>query len=165
MIPPPATRPIRVLLVDDEPDFLEAISFWLTSRHYEVTVATNGQQGVALVQHEPFDVVFLDIVMPRIDGLEALRRIRAFNKTLPVILVTASPGNDSQFAGARALGISGFFPKGGSLAQLSQVLDVALRMIRRSVDGAAAPAPDRGPVQRGLAAVRELFQRLTPRPR
>ena len=160
MIPP---KPIRVLLIDNEPDFLEALSFWLTSHQYEVKAVTDGRQGVALIQREPFDVVFLDVVMPQMDGLEVLRRIRAFNKTLPVILVTASPGDENRFAGARSLGISGFFPKADSLEQLSEMLEVALRMIRRSSDSPATPAASSLP--RGVDAIRDFFTRLISRTR
>ena len=169
MIPPGApAEPIRVLLIDDEPDFLEAISFWLTSRQYHVSTATTGEQGLELIRTFPFDVVFLDVVMPQVDGLEVLRRIRSFTKTLPVILVTASPGNDNQFAGARALGISGFFPKGGRLDQLSQVLDVALRMIQKSSSSSeeSSRSPhDRTPLHKGLNAFRGFLKRLLPHPR
>ena len=166
MTPTPA-EPIRVLLIDDEPDFLEAISFWLASKRCHVTTAATGEKGLELIKTFPFDVVFLDVVMPRVDGLEALRRIRAFSKTLPVILVTASPGSDNQFAGARALGISGLFPKGGSLEQLSEVLDVALRMIRRSSpssdQSSAGFSRDRAPLRKtGLDAFRGFLKRLIP---
>jgi len=153
--------PIRVLLIDDEPDFLDAISFWLTSKGYAVSTATSGAQGLELLQHDRFDVLFLDIVMPQIDGLEVLRRLRTLNKAIPVILVTASAEHERRFAGTKALGISGLFPKGGSLTELSQVLEVALRMIQKSAEPPSLPPQERPPVRKGLD-LRGLFKRFAP---
>lgn len=120
-------RPLRILLVDDEPDFLESIAFWLSSRGYEVAKANSGLDAIELVKRSAPDLVFLDVNMPEIDGIETLRRIRAFNKTVPIIIVTAGYTDENRFAGAHGLGISGLFPKGESLAQLTQVLEVAIR--------------------------------------
>ena len=133
--------PIRVLLVDDEPDFLEAVSFWLTSKGYAVQKTSDGETAVELIKADPPHVVFLDCMMPKIDGFETLRRIRAINKTLPVVLVTAGVSDENKFAGARALGMSGFFMKGGSLDQLANVLQVALHILPKSQLEAVAPPP------------------------
>ena len=123
---------IRVLLVDNEPDFLETISFWLRDQGYQVMSADDGEHAVKLVTEWKPDVIFLDVLMPGMDGIETLRRIRAIRKTLPVILVTASVMTDERrYAAARALGIAGLFPKGSSHKQLSQTLQVALRHLRR----------------------------------
>ena len=147
---------LRVLIVDNEPDFLETLSYWLRSKGYEITQAQDGDTAVKLVREGKQDVVFLDIVMPKIDGIETLRRIRTFNKRIPVILVTASIENENRFAGAKALGISGIFPKQGSLEQLGQVLDVALRMLKKSQSSApAASPPPRGNVLQRL--LRKMF--------
>ena len=120
-------QPIRVLLVDDERDFLETISFWLSAKGYQVSIAIGGEQALEHLKRERPDIVCLDVNMPGIDGIETLRRIRTVHKQLPVILVTASYQDQNKFAGAQALGISGLFPKGGSLSELSQALEVALR--------------------------------------
>ena len=134
-------EPIRVLLVDDEPDFHETIGFWLKSKGHQVITATSGAQGLQHVRNAEADIIFLDVMMPKMDGIETLRRIRAFNKTIPVILVTASNLTDeNQYAGARALGISGLFPKGSGLPVLSQVMEVAIRRIKSSEAVAAGPS-------------------------
>ena len=120
----------RILLVDDEPDFIETISFWLTAKGYPVTKAESGFTALEILQQKQHDVVFLDVNMPKMDGVETLRHIRKFNATLPVIMVTAAFQDDVKFTEAKALGISGFFPKGTSLTQLGNVLEVALRTLR-----------------------------------
>ena len=146
---------IRVLLVDNEPDFLETISFWLTTKGYHVSQAPDGETAVRLVAEWKPDVIFLDVLMPEMDGIETLRRIRAIDKRLPVILVTASTLTDeNKYAGARALGISGLFPKGSSHEQLSQILQVALRRLRRPAD------PSSGGAGGLFGKLRQQLQRL-----
>ena len=159
-------EPIRVLLVDDEPDFQETIAFWLTAKGYQVSKARSGQDALAILKENHQDVVFLDVNMPVMDGIETLRRIRAINKSLPVILVTASNLTDeNQYAGAKALGISGLFPKGSDLTQLTEVLQVALRRLRRADPAASvAPAPQNPPASANPSSgiLRKLFRKLFP---
>ena len=154
-------EPVRVLLVDDEEDFAEAVGFWLTSRGHRVSKARDGEQALAMLKTDHFDVMFLDVMMPKLDGIETLRRLRSFNKTLPVILVTASNLSDeNRYAGAKALGISGLFPKGSSLDQLNAALEVALRALKRP---AAGSAPAAGAAKPGLLdSLRKAFGSLFP---
>ena len=120
----------RVLLVDDEPDFVEPIAFWLKAKGYLVTEAENGVKALELIKQVPPDVVFLDINMPQMNGIETLRHIRGFNPTLPVIMVTAAYDDQDKFQDAKALGIAGFFPKSESLDQIGAILQTALRTLR-----------------------------------
>jgi CheY-like chemotaxis protein len=146
-------EPIRVLLVDDEPDFHETIGFWLRSKGHAVVSATSGAQALERVREGAADIVFLDVMMPAMDGIETLRQIRAFDKRIPVILVTASNLTDeSQYAGARALGISGLFPKGSGLPVLSQVMEVAVRRLKPSPGAAAGAGPQAAGRTRSLLA-------------
>ena len=149
----------RVLLVDDEQDYNDTITFWLKAKGYPVTQAASGIEALEILQGQSHDVVFLDINMPRMDGIETLRRIRERHAALPVIMVTAAFQAEVKFKEARALGISGFFPKGSSLNQLGHVLEVALKMLRTTdragtlpageeiqpADGTAAAGDERGP--------------------
>ena len=163
---------IRVLLVDDEEDFLESIGFWLSSKGYHVTKAHDGEAALAILKEGRHDVVFLDVMMPRLDGIETLRRLRTFNKDIPVVLVTASSlADESRYAGAKALGISGLFPKGSSLDQLTQALQVALRALRTSVPPPTSPAPEattparcHGPLAAVLGALRRALGGRKPPP-
>ena len=123
------SQSIRILLVDDQPDFLETISFWMKSKGYTVTVAYNGAEALKVVQNDPVDIVFLDVHMPHTDGIVTLTQIRQLKKDLPVILVTAYP-EDETMDKARQLGISGFFPKEGGFDKLMMVIEVALRTHR-----------------------------------
>lgn len=116
----------RVLLVDDEPDFRGTLAFWLRSKDYETREAGGGDDALAIIRKEPIDVVFLDIHLPPTDGVIVLGQIRALKPALPIIMVTAHPESETM-AKARALGISGFFPKAGDFKDLAAVIDVALR--------------------------------------
>lgn len=117
---------IQVLLVDDERDFLNTISFWLKSKGYLVMLANNGKQAIELIKSGHPDIVFLDNHMPIMGGLEALTRIREFNKEIPVIMITAY-GDEKTMAKVCQLGISGFFPKKAGLEELTNILEAALR--------------------------------------
>ncbi len=121
-------RTINVLMVDDETDFLEPVAFWLKSKGYAVTTVTNGEEAVELVKRAPPDVVFLDINMPGIDGIETLRRIRALTRDLPVVMVTAAYQDEKNISQASSLGIAGFFPKNNSLSELVRVIETCLRV-------------------------------------
>ena len=127
----------RILLVDDEPDFIETLAFWLSAKGYPVQKADGGAKALEFLQQSSYDVVFLDVNMPQMDGIETLRHIRKLYPTLPVVMVTAAFQDEIKFSEAKALGISGFFPKGTNLAHLGNVLEVTLKTLR-------PPAPSRG---------------------
>ena len=101
----------RILLVDDEPELLKAMRIRLVSWGYDVLTAANGKEAMRLVKKEVPDAIILDIMMPEMDGIQVLRRIRANNKKLPVLMLTAY-GDDKNFKEAEKLGISGFVHKG-----------------------------------------------------
>jgi DNA-binding NtrC family response regulator len=83
-------RAARVLCVDDEKEILDALTEFLTLHGYEVVTAQNIGDAFMLLAVAPPDVVLLDIGMPRIDGMTALRRIRDSHRQLPVIMLTTN---------------------------------------------------------------------------
>ncbi len=120
-------RPLNILLVDNEAEFLETISYWLETKEHRVQSCYSGDEAIELIKKDPFDIVFLDIHMPEgIDGMETLRRLRAFNTTIPVIMVTGFP-KEEKMEEAIKLGVSGFFPKTGSFEDLGRILKAAIR--------------------------------------
>jgi DNA-binding response OmpR family regulator len=85
-----STRP-RILIADDDPDILELVAFRLSRAGFDVMKAADGEDALAkIAQHGP-DLAVLDVMMPKVDGYEATRRIRASAVTghIPVILLTA----------------------------------------------------------------------------
>lgn len=81
---------IKLLTVDDELDVCDFIKDFFSARGYAVLVALNGKDALALVQKERPGIVFLDIVMPEMNGLEVLRQIKAFDQSIKVIMVSVA---------------------------------------------------------------------------
>jgi len=98
----------------------------MKSKGHLVSTANSGEQALKAIQSEPFDLVFLDLHMPNVNGIETLSQIRMKKKDLPVILVTAYL-EDETLKEAEKLGISGLFPKEGSFEKLTSMMEVALR--------------------------------------
>ena len=101
-------RPINILLVDDEPDFIEMLSLRLTDKGHRVRTALSGQEALSiLAESEPdllpqIDVVVLDIKMPGMDGLETLKQIKSRHPVIEVILLTGHGAVDTAVEGLKA---------------------------------------------------------------
>ena len=79
----------KILIIDDEPDIGWLFSKILGEEGYQVSTALSGQEGISIIKKEQPDLVFLDIRLPGIDGIETLKEIRKFNTELLVIILTA----------------------------------------------------------------------------
>ena len=81
----------RILAVDDDPSAVGALRQILTQRGYEVTTATSGEEAVAVLAEQTFDLAILDVIMPGMSGYDLCRQIRRDERTvaLPVIFLTA----------------------------------------------------------------------------
>ena len=78
----------KILVVDDERVLVKGIKFNLENEGYEVSTGSNGEEAVELARTGEFDLIILDLMMPKIDGLQACMRIREFS-TVPIIMLTA----------------------------------------------------------------------------
>ena len=85
----------HILIIDDEASLRQTLARILQRAGYEVTTAANGKEGLSLVTEHPFDLLYLDIRMPDISGLELLKTIHTKFPDLPVILFTAQPDLNS----------------------------------------------------------------------
>ena len=117
----------KILIVDDEPDFLEVMRVRLEASNYEVITASNGEDALNHVKNDKPDAVLLDILMPGIDGLEVLRRIRKTDESLPVYIITAF-STEERFKVANKFGASGFIVKTDDLAKEVDNITSALDM-------------------------------------
>jgi len=92
----------HILIIDDEATLRQTMARILQRAGYEVTTAANGEEGLSLVSEHPFDLVYLDIRMPDMSGLELLKTIHAKLPDLPVILFTAQPDLNSAVEAVRS---------------------------------------------------------------
>lgn len=124
----------KILIVDDEPDFLAVMRTRLEANDYEVTTAANGEDALKHIKNDRPDAVLLDILMPGIDGLEVLKRIRKMDERLPVYIITAF-STDERFKLANKFGASGFIVKTDDLAKevdnITSALDMSTRFHKR----------------------------------
>jgi two-component system nitrogen regulation response regulator NtrX len=102
--------PARILLIDDDAGIRESMRMPLEYEGYEYAAAASAEEGLAAVQRDAPDVVFLDIKMPGMDGLDALSRIKAMNESLPVVMISAH-GNAQVGMDATKRGADDFIEK------------------------------------------------------
>ena len=97
VMPAPHGKKFRLLLVDDDAMTREFMAVRLTRQGYDMTVAEEGYRALQLLEHEPFDLLLLDIMMPGLSGLDVLTQVRLkFSMlTLPIIMVTANDLEES----------------------------------------------------------------------
>jgi len=95
----------RVLIVDDEPDFVELLREFLTAKGYEVAAAYDGEEALRKVKEDRPHLVLLDVRMPKMNGLEVLRQLREIDHEVGVIMVTAV---DEEETGRQALKLGAF---------------------------------------------------------
>ncbi len=120
----------RILVVDDEPSARSGLSKLLTTEGYSVDVAEDGVAALGVAAESPPDVVVTDLKMPRMDGLELLKKLREQDKDLPVIVATSFQDLGSAVAAMRA-GAEDYLPKPIDFDALTLVIERALE--RREV--------------------------------
>ena len=93
--------PTNILLVDDEEDFVEMLALRLEEAGENVTKAYDGQQCLDLLDRKPIDVVILDIKMPGMDGIQALKAIKGRHPLIEVILLTGHGTTETAIKGMK----------------------------------------------------------------
>ena len=115
----------KILVVDDDPEVRMATRDFLASKGHDVTLAEDGVQALKLLATVKPDVVLLDVAMPEMDGMEALRRIVASYPNLPVIMVTANADIEIT-SKVLQLGAADYVPKPFDLDYLDQAINIQL---------------------------------------
>jgi len=112
---------MRILVIDDEPLVAQVMAEALQYEGNEVAIAGSGKEGLRAIEENPPDAVFLDIIMPGMDGIEVLRRIRERSPDLPVIIITGW-ASQRQIDEARRLGVTDVIFKPVALKNLTRAL-------------------------------------------
>ncbi len=122
-----------ILIVEDEPDIQELLQTYLRDAGYETAVAGDGEAALALFPTRPFDLVLLDVLLPKADGFQVCRQLRRQSQ-VPIVMLTALDGEAQQLRGF-GLDIDDYVTKPFSMPVLLEKLRVILR---RSGGGGAA---------------------------
>jgi DNA-binding response OmpR family regulator len=145
-----ADRAPRILLVDDEPPIQTLLSFPLERDGYEVVAAADGREALARYSEQIFDLVVLDVMLPRMDGLEVCRRLRAKGETVPIIMLTAKSEEIDKVLGLE-LGADDYITKPFSIREFRSRVKAALRRSAMSpvASGAAGDDEEIEPLEAG----------------
>lgn len=108
----PSKRPAKILVVEDETFLVKIYAVKLKKEGYEVTIANDGEEAVRLAAEVNPDLILLDLILPKMNGFEALEKMRASaaNKTTPVI-VLSNLGQEEDIKRAEGLGADGYLVK------------------------------------------------------
>jgi DNA-binding response OmpR family regulator len=140
-------RSARILLVDDEQSIQTLLSYPLRKEGYDVVQSTDGRQALDRFEEQPFDLVVLDLMLPKVDGLEVCRLLRS-RSAVPIIMLTAKSEEIDKVVGLE-LGADDYITKPFSLREFSSRIKAALR--RAEMSRAAELSLDEPPL-----AVRDL---------
>jgi two-component system, OmpR family, response regulator MprA len=125
---------MRILVVDDDNAVREALRRSLTYNGYEVELAADGAEALAAIAVRHPDAVVLDVMMPKVDGLETCRRLRAAGDEVPILVLTARDSVADRVAGLD-VGADDYLPKPFALEELLARLRALLRRTRRGEGG------------------------------
>jgi two-component system response regulator MtrA len=126
----------RILLVEDDPSIREVTAIGLRNAGFTVETASDGREGLDRFEREPFDLVLLDLMLPRMDGLEVARAIRR-TSTIPLVMLTARTDTLDVVVGLEA-GADDYVRKPFEVPELVARVRAALRRVGRGPDDDAA---------------------------
>ncbi len=100
----------KILIVEDEKPIARALQLKLSHEGFDATIASNGVEGLALMEKEHFDLALLDLMMPKLDGFGVLEEMKKRGMEIPVMVQTNLGQNEDEKR-AKEFGVKGFFVK------------------------------------------------------
>jgi len=117
---------VRILVAEDDPDVASFIKKGLQEERYAVDVASDGEDALRLARENPYDLIVLDIMLPKLDGLVVCRRLRAERQRTPILLLTARETLEDKVTGLES-GADDYLTKPFAFAELLARLRALLR--------------------------------------
>jgi two-component system, NtrC family, response regulator AtoC len=156
----------HVLIVDDEMNIRRVLAAMLKREGYEATTSADGEQALAVLAKTPVDVVVTDLVMPRLGGMELLKRVSTDFPDVPVIVITAHGSVDSAVSALKA-GAFDYITKPFEQEELKKIIAKAARahdLERQNVHGAESERPPLVGESPSMKAVHEMVARVADSP-
>ena len=119
---------IKLLLVDDEKDFIESLAERLQLRDFDVKTALNGDDAIKLVNKNEFDIIILDVKMPGKNGIDTLKEIKNINQLSQVIMLTGHATVESAIQGMK-LGAYDYIMKPTDAEELIKLINKAYKIV------------------------------------
>jgi len=121
----------RILLVEDDRTLSTLVRDILEINKYEVVLCSNGEEGLATFKSQKFDLLLVDIMMPKMDGITMIKEIRRYDQRVPIIVISAKDMKDDKVEGFRA-GADDYVVKPFSTDELLLRIDAILKRVQRA---------------------------------
>ena len=119
----------KILIIEDDKDLVELLEIHINDLGYKLEKAYDGESGLANVQTHKYDLVILDLMLPKLDGLEVCKRIRIDNKALPILMLTSKAEEMDKILGLE-LGADDYISKPFSIRELIARIKASLRSVQ-----------------------------------
>jgi DNA-binding response OmpR family regulator len=126
----------RILIIEDDPSILRGLDLNLSMEGYKLRTATDGEEGLRIARTERPDLLIVDVMLPRLGGLELIRELRKEDPEMPILILSAK-GQEADKVAGLALGADDYVVKPFGLKELLARISAALR--RRRAAGATGP--------------------------
>jgi len=120
------TNKVKLLLVEDDPNLGTMVKEFLESQNFDVTLGTDGKEGLELYQHHVFDICVLDVMVPKMDGFTLAKMIRQRNTSIPILFLTAKSLKEDKIKGFQ-IGADDYITKPFSMEELKLRLNAVLK--------------------------------------
>lgn len=121
----------RILLVEDDRTLSTLVRDILEINKYEVVLCSNGEEGLATFKSQKFDLMLVDIMMPKMDGITMIKEIRRYDQRIPIVVISAKDMKDDKVEGFRA-GADDYVVKPFSTDELLLRIDAILKRVQRA---------------------------------
>jgi two-component system alkaline phosphatase synthesis response regulator PhoP len=125
-------KDLKILLVDDDESFLAIITKTIESWGYEVISFTDGQKAIEVIKKKGADIIILDYLMPKMEGISLLKEIRKIGSKIPAIMFSSIVGETIE--GAGELDVCSFIPKYSAVTSVGESLKTAIRIAEKRLD-------------------------------